>query len=269
MMDAAIVNKCQKYIRWAASEYVWNISENHTPKIIFEKGEPQELAWVTDDDWDIHVNETLAKKLSNPDDPFWKNMEYQLMHEVGHLKQREIGIKSKTLQVDNAVKRLSDDERSRMIRRFISSTLTEFTNEYSSIRILDKLGKEDIYKFHTNYSVKALVPQWLKGIDTKEGIRTLILCRWPYLVGNKIANRIGKNFYYDIMKQVYEKAKTLGIDTNMLKKHLETAEDYFHDLPLKQEKGAYYVKNPWFGGRADKKAENLVKLAEDLYSVLV
>jgi len=87
--------KCLKYAIWAAKR--WGLEHKGKVGVVFEAGrsrqtgEPdnQTLAWVSSDDWDVHINTLLAKHFPEAEDDYWKNMWNQITHEVGRLRQRK------------------------------------------------------------------------------------------------------------------------------------------------------------------------------------
>ncbi|MFH1786283.1 MAG: hypothetical protein ABH829_01330 [archaeon] len=221
---------------------------------------------ISDGEKSLVVNTYLADQHQDfskeGDKQFWANMEYQIYHEVGHLKQDTVF--GKAHHEGPYVLHTIVPEGSPVFG-FAYNMYVELTNEYSTISLLcDRIGRKGLYELHKGFAV-GFIGSMLKHAD-KNAMKGLIMHRWPYLFGNRFHHE-GRQFYKDMMALVYHQAKHRLYDHEAFSRFrgaIENAEHELRHIHLKEKTdGVYYLAHKFLESEKDL-VKHLVEVAQSL-----
>ena len=208
----------------------WGIKHHIEPKFDFKKTEdPFNTAYVLDMKY-IHyyISNILKRSKETHRCKFDYNEELRFVtyHEAGHIRQMELGLSIKEFR------ELKIDENP--VDRFLYFAYTEFTDEYSTIKLLYEKKKSAVATAHFSYLRYAAknLPEELWWGALQEN--------YPYMHAYRQLGREG----YKECEEIYEdlRRRAIRILGKPLPDLLEKLEGLFDNISLRKKDTYYYVK---------------------------
>jgi hypothetical protein len=211
----------------------WGIDHKVSPKFVYEDaGDPFTTGYVLRNKRIYYYirnilqnfKETKGCKFEYNDE-----LRFTTYHEAGHIRQRDLGLLTKKL-------RKLDIEKD-PVERFIYFTYSEFTTEYSTVKLLYLKGKTQTINTHFDF-LRHRAGKLSKGMWWK-----MFQEYYPYFYSYRRLGQEGymecRAIYEDLLKMA---KKNMGDDLPGLLKALN---ELFDKIYLKEKDTCYYVE--WNG----------------------